>query len=85
MRHDPDHGKITFTETHAVVKYPRRRGTQVAEILGRVPAQGDAPELIYLRTRLHSFDSERFDEPSAGCWSATGAISTVLVGSSART
>jgi hypothetical protein len=79
MQRDPDNGTVTFTETHAVVKYPRRRGTQVAEILGRVPAKDDAPELIYLRTRLHSFDSERFNEAGAGCWSATGAISTVLV------
>lgn len=67
-------GTITLTDTHAVIDYPRRRGTQVSEILGRVHGTSDAPETIYLRTRVHLYEHESF-----GDWYATGAVSTVLV------
>ena len=84
MRHDPDCGTIILTETHAMIRYPRRREKLVAEILGRYPARGDEPEKIYLRSFPHSFDGERFNEAGGGCWSATGAVSTVLERIAAR-
>lgn len=77
MRRDTD-PILTLTQTHALMAYPRQRETRVAEILGRIPGHDGTPERIYLRTLVHQVDREVFKEAGAECWSASGAISTVL-------
>lgn len=77
MQHDPL-PTITLTETHAIVQYPRRRGKNVSEILGRVAGVDGEPDRVYLRTRLHVEDNAPFADVHGGRWIATGAISTVL-------
>jgi len=83
MPHDPL-PIITLTDTHAIVQFPRRRGKHVSEILGRVAGVDGEPDRVYLRTRLHVEDNAPFADVHGGRWSATGAISTVLVAPSAN-